>query len=888
MGHVPRAVQVLVPTPAILGQGVGKSAPPSLLIRADLLRIDHFWSLALAGVAEERSIARVGRPIPGRYIVVLDSPAGPDVEQKARGLAAAHGGVVELIYRHGLKGYSAAMNEQQARAIANQPGVVLVQEDNILSATLTRIVPDGAWGIDRIDQHDLPLDQANATIPTGITARVFVVDSGVRSTHQQLTGRVPPLGSCFYGVNDGYHCEDCTGHGTHVAGIIGGLTTGVARGVQIERVRVLDCDGEGPTSVILAGLDYINEVTAADGKNGVVNMSLGSAPGTRDMALEAGVRASIDLGLTYVIAAGNSSALACNSSPSAVTEAIVVGATTIDDAFAGFSNHGSCVDILAPGDAIFSSYIQNDDTYAVLSGTSMAAPHVAGVAALYLQVKPDATPAEVAQSILSRATPNRISGVPPNTPNLLLYSGCDNPMSITQIVPAVPAFCPGDDVTLSFSATAGDPPVLYQWYRKASVGDWTEVVDGGRISGATTATLTIQDVAPSDAFAYMARAFNACLQSLATDEVQLIVSPLPHVTVTGDAFVCPNEIVTITATITGGVAPFKLVWSDGTVQTGIAAAGPGEPVIATRQVSAEATTSWSVTEIYGSTGQASLNESCAGTSVGSAALTVRQPSISSFTPAAGPVDSGVVISGTGFLGATGVRFNGVAATAFSGDSATQVTALVPQGATSGPLTIVTTGCTSLPSTNPFTVTALAAPVTMTATATGTTSVSVTWSAVAGASSYEIIRTTNGTTVVVGTSPGTAYTDTSCVAATSYVYRVRAMGPAGLGAPSEPDLATTVLFTDNLLSAIRAVHWTELRTAVNAVRTAAGMESFPFTNPSLAGAPVRAVHLTELRSALTAARAALTLPTIAYSDPMVTAGSTVVRAVHLQELRTAVR
>ena len=176
---------------------------------------------------------------------MLDSPSGRDVEPKARGLAAAHGGVVERIYRHGLKGYSAAMTEQQARAIANQPGVVLVQEDNVLSMMETRSVPEGAWGIDRIDQHDLPLDGANTAIADGSTARVFVVDSGVRSTHHELAGRVPPLGNCFYGVNDGYHCEDCTGHGTHVAGIIGGRTVGVAPGVRIERVRVLDCEGQG-------------------------------------------------------------------------------------------------------------------------------------------------------------------------------------------------------------------------------------------------------------------------------------------------------------------------------------------------------------------------------------------------------------------------------------------------------------------------------------------------------------------------------------------------------------------------------------------------------------------------------------------------------------------
>jgi serine protease len=258
------------------------------------------------------------------------------------------------------------------------------------------------------------VNQSFSYANTGAGVNVYILDSGIRATHQDFGGRVI---RAYTAVSDGYGTGDCDGHGTHVAGIVGGKKYGVAKEVRLHAVRVLGCAGTGSLSGIIAGVDWVtnNRVLPA-----VANMSLGTSSSA---ALNTAVQNSIRSGVVYTIAAGNSGTDACSVSPANTAEALTVGATWNGDGLPGYSNHGSCLDILAPGSAIRSDAIIDDTSSVIKGGTSMAAPHVAGVAALYLAANRSATPAQVARAVVTGATPNVLSGLPAGTPNLLLFSG---------------------------------------------------------------------------------------------------------------------------------------------------------------------------------------------------------------------------------------------------------------------------------------------------------------------------------------------------------------------------------------------------------------------------------------------------------------------------------
>ena len=267
------------------------------------------------------------------------------------------------------------------------------------------------WGLDRIDQRARPLNASYTFNFTGAGVRVYVIDTGIRATHSQFGGRASNVFDAFGGNG-----ADCNGHGTHVAGTIGGSTFGVAKSSLPRGVRVLNCSGSGSNSGVIAGVDWVrtNHVAPA-----VANMSLG---GGASSALDTAVNNLSNAGVAIAVAAGNSNANACNSSPARAANAITVGSTTTTDARSSFSNFGTCLDLFAPGSGILSSWFSSDTATATLSGTSMASPHVAGVAALYKQANPSASATTIRNAIVNGATTNVVTNAGTGSPNRLLYS----------------------------------------------------------------------------------------------------------------------------------------------------------------------------------------------------------------------------------------------------------------------------------------------------------------------------------------------------------------------------------------------------------------------------------------------------------------------------------
>ncbi len=363
------------------------------------------------------------RRVPDRYVVVLNEwAAGPRgvgaaVAAVASNLASNHGGTVERIYQNAILGFSIRMTEERARQLSLDERVAFVEEDGVVEAVAEQTNPP--WGLDRIDQRALPLNQSYSYDPTGQGVRAYVIDTGIRFSHSDFGGRA----ISGYDAIDGGTADDCNGHGTHVAGTIGGSTYGVAKGVTLVGVRVLNCQGSGTNAGVIAGIDWVSS-DHDPGERAVANMSLG---GSASSALDAAVINSINDGVTYAVAAGNGNSLgtpqnACNYSPARVAAAITVGATRSNDAAASFTNYGTCVDIFAPGVGILSAWYTSNTATNTISGTSMATPHVAGVAALYLQDNA-ATPQQVRDTIVNSATTGVITGIPGSgSPNRLLYS----------------------------------------------------------------------------------------------------------------------------------------------------------------------------------------------------------------------------------------------------------------------------------------------------------------------------------------------------------------------------------------------------------------------------------------------------------------------------------
>src|SRR5688572_15101643 len=289
--------------------------------------------------------------IPDQYIVVFNDDVS-DVAGRANGLMLAHGGRVDKTYTRAIRGFAARMSAHAAAALAREPGIALVEQDQTYSASGTQT--SATWGLDRIDQSTLPLDGSFTYPATGSGVNVYIIDSGIRRTHSQFGGRVVPA---FSSIADGYGADGCNWHGTHVAGTIGGVTVGVAKSATLYSVRVLDCTGSGTASGIIAGIDW---VTANFRAPAVANVSIS---GGYSATVNAAVQNSINAGVTYVIAAGNAASDACGYTPASVAAALTVAASTNTDVRAGFSNWGGCVDLFAPGSSINSAW--NTDDYAM-------------------------------------------------------------------------------------------------------------------------------------------------------------------------------------------------------------------------------------------------------------------------------------------------------------------------------------------------------------------------------------------------------------------------------------------------------------------------------------------------------------------------------------------
>jgi subtilisin family serine protease len=476
--------------------------------------------------------------IPGQYIVVFRAGV-QDVQGMARQLAGAHGASLRYTYTAAIRGFAVSnLPPQAAEALSRNPNVAYVEQDQVITLSSTT-QSNATWGLDRIDQESLPLNGTYTYGATGAGVTAYIIDTGILLAHGEFTGR---LVDGFDAVTAGGTANDCNGHGTHVAGTVGGTVYGVAKAVKLSPIRVLACNGSGTWSGVIAGVDW---VTANHVKPAVANMSLGGGAST---TVDQAVRNSIAAGVTYAVAAGNGDRLgrqqdACNYSPARVAEAMTVGATNNTDTKASWSNFGNCVNIFAPGVSITSAWHTSNTAINTISGTSMASPHVAGVAALYLEANTGATPAAVNGAVYEAATKNIVKSSS-TTNNHLLYSlfgGGTGTISNTPPVASFTYSC--TDLSCTFNGSDSRDPdgsiVSYAW-------DFGDGTTGSGVSASRTYSA--------------ANTYTVALT--VTDNGGLTGSTSQQVTVTAPATPPPGGFtLSVTAYKVSGRKHADLVWS---------------------------------------------------------------------------------------------------------------------------------------------------------------------------------------------------------------------------------------------------------------------------------------------------------------------------------------
>jgi aqualysin 1 len=400
----------------------------ALALTLGLVTLGTFFPVKTSG--QKFKFRRAVQAVPNHYLVMLNedyvgraAEAGV-VEAEAQFLSSVYGGELRTVYSNVAKGYLAVMSAAEAEALSRDDRVLFVEEDSVISVSATQ--SGAGWNLDRVDQRNLPLDTNYSYTQTGAGAHVYILDTGVRVSHQDFGGRANVVYDALGGNG-----LDCNGHGTHVAGTVGSATYGVAKNVAIHSVRVLPCSGSGQISDLVLGIDW---VTANRINPAVANISI-TAPGSSSF-LENAIANSVASGVVYTVAAGNDALDACSFTPARTASAITVGATWSIDARTPYSNYGACVDIFAPGHAVVSTGASSDTASAQMNGTSMAAPLVAGVAAIYRAANPSASATTAVQAVLNASTSGIVTSQGAGSPTRLLYSW------VTGAPPATPTPTP--------------------------------------------------------------------------------------------------------------------------------------------------------------------------------------------------------------------------------------------------------------------------------------------------------------------------------------------------------------------------------------------------------------------------------------------------------------
>jgi subtilisin family serine protease len=419
------------------------------------------------------------------YIVQFVPGASSDAEAAK---AQADGAIVKQQYRKAINGMAVELSPGQLKKLQADPNVALIEPDATVTISATQ--SPVTWGLDRSDQRALPLSNSYSYTATAPDVTAYVIDTGVLTNHVDLAGRVDAAAG-FTAYADATGTSDCNGHGTHVAGTIGGTAYGIAKGVRIVPVRVLSCTGTGSSSGLLAGIEHvINQ--HQPGQPAVANMSLGF--GAVVSTVDTAVANLVADGVSVAVAAGNSNLNACNDTPARVPSVITVGATTSTDARSSFSNFGSCLDIFAPGSSITSAWFTSTTAVNTISGTSMASPHVAGAAALYLAANSTATPAQVASALITSSTPNKVTSPGTGSPNRLLFVGTDAPAAPPVITSLSQTTGPvGSTVLINGSGFTGATRVDFNGtastvFAVNSDTQITAIVPSGAQSGSVTVT----------------------------------------------------------------------------------------------------------------------------------------------------------------------------------------------------------------------------------------------------------------------------------------------------------------------------------------------------------------------------------------------------------------